>query len=453
MARFIIQYTCSHAFDSLGNILCDRHEYPDAETFFRTAIALRPDADDFHCNLAHLLLLTGRYEEGWREYQRRLEMSDPLRAAMWDGLPLAGKTILVYPEQGIGDAVQCMRYLPMLKAQGARCCSTAQGRWRRRFSRWRGIDRVIRHGEECPPYDVHAPLFSLPRLCGTTLETIPPLGPLTDCHEEWVASWRQWTYGLDGFKVGIMWQGSPEYVHDRRRSVPLSLFATLAAVPGVRLIGLQKGPVACQTADFDLVRPLLDEGDVFMDTAALIQSLDLVVTVDTAVGHLAGSLGVPTWIALSYSACWRWLTDRDDSPWYPSVRLFRQERLGEWGDVFARMGRELGKDRSWSVSIPPSWSCPSSFVSACWTPRPSCAAVPPPGTRTPRRSCARWTRAMPRSRRMRLALNNANAAKLGMTMDQVRDLAALLQNRQLWTWLCYRVNLHALHDRAPTHEE
>jgi hypothetical protein len=217
------------------------------------------------------------------------------------------------------------------------------------FSTCRGIDLLVAEGEPLPEFDVHAPLLSLPGLLGTTLETVPARVPYLYADPALVKRWGQELEGIEGLRVGIAWQGNPKHQWDRHRSIPLACFADLAAVPGVRLISLQTGRGAEQAPRLPVADVLgdLDAGPgAFADTAAVMEHLHLVVSADTAVAHLAGALLLPAWVALSRVADWRWLAGREDSPWYPSLRLFRQEKLGDWKRVFRRMGQELDHLRS-----------------------------------------------------------------------------------------------------------
>jgi hypothetical protein len=213
-----------------------------------------------------------------------------------------------------------------------------------------GVDRIVSLADEPPTCDVQAPLMSLPRLLGvTTLDAIPARVPYLAADAALVERWRQELRSISGLRVGIGWQGNPRFPGDRLRSVPLKAFAPLARLDGVRLISLQKGPGAAQLHEaaggplaIDVGDRLDEDSGPFMDTAAILKNLDLFVTSDSAVAHLAGALGVRTWVVLSFAADWRWLRSRDDTPWYPGMRLFRQATLGDWDPVFVRVAEALG---------------------------------------------------------------------------------------------------------------
>ncbi len=269
-------------------------------------------------------------------------------ATEWDGSPLEGRTILLHTEQGLGDAIQFIRFAASVRDRGGRVLVECPKGLVPLLGSCPGIAGLVARGEEAPPFDVHAPLLGLPRLLGTTLANLPRAVPYLSADPAAVARWGE-ELALDrSWKVGIAWQGNPRFKADRHRSIPLARFAPLAAVPGVRLYGLQKGPGTEQIAPASATVPLVDlgarldeAGATFADTSAVMRHLDLIVTSDTSIAHLAGALGVPVWVALGASADWRWLLGREDCPWYPTMRLFRQSRPGDWAEVLARIADEV----------------------------------------------------------------------------------------------------------------
>ena len=343
-------------YSNLANALQWRGHYDEALATCRQALRLQPDYVDAHLNYSMPLLLLGQFAEGWSEYEWRWRTQDFQRfvaswprspGRYWDGSPLAGRTILLHAEQGLGDTIQFVRYAALLRQQGAgnvllRCPPSLH----RLMGTCRDIHAVFSENA-LPDCDVQLNLLSLPHLLGTTsIERIPANVPYLDSDPALVERWRDRLAALDGnrssLRVGIVWQGSPTHTTDRWRSVSLGQFAPLAEQAGVRLFSLQKGSGIEQLAKMpelavDLGSELVD----LADTAAVIRCLDLVISVDTVVAHLAGALGVPVWLALSRVPDWRWLLEREDSPWYPSMRLFRQAELGQWEEVFRRMGEAL----------------------------------------------------------------------------------------------------------------
>jgi tetratricopeptide (TPR) repeat protein len=340
------------AHSNRGNALKEQGRLEEALACYQLALWLKPESVSAHWNRALAWLQAGDYERGWPEYEWRWRRPQtplrPFAQHRWDGGPLAGRTILLWCEQGLGDSIQFIRYAPLVKEKGGAVVVECPAQLVPLFRTCAGIDRLVVEGEPLPAFDVQAPLMSLPGLLGTTLGTVLAAVPYLAANPALVGRWRQELAGVGGFRVGICWQGNPRHPWDRHRSIPLEVFAPLAAVAGVRLLSLQQGAGAEQlralAGRFPVVElpPSLDgtAGD-FADTAAVMQCLDLVVSADTAAAHLAGALGVPVWVALSAIADWRWLVGREDSPWYPTLRLFRQERLGEWGPAFARTAEEV----------------------------------------------------------------------------------------------------------------
>jgi tetratricopeptide (TPR) repeat protein len=320
---------------------------------FRRALEEEPDFAQAHFNLGLAYLLQGDYAHGWSEYDWRWRCRDFVTKPIdekhgWDGSPLDGRTILLHAEQGLGDALQFIRFAPQVKQQGATVIVACPAGLIPLLSRCAGIDQLVDYRQLTVKFDVETPLLSVPGKVGATLETIPAKVPYLFGDSEREEHWRQELSRRPGFKIGIAWQGNRDHPEDRFRSVALSRFAPLAR-EGVQLISLQMGAgreqideVAGQFSVLELA-PSQEGSWTFLDDAAVMKSLDLVVAVDTAVAHLAGGLGVPVWVALAYAPDWRWLLHREDSPWYSTMRLFRQTRFNEWDDVFESMSRELTK--------------------------------------------------------------------------------------------------------------
>jgi tetratricopeptide (TPR) repeat protein len=340
------------AHHNLGLALAGLGRYEAALASYEEAIRLNPDHWEARLARAMTWLLLGDFESGWRDYEYRWQYrpapKPPGSQPLWDGSPLKGQTILLWAEQGLGDTIHFIRYATLVKQQGGTVVVQCPAKLSRLLSSCPGIDRLVSHNAPLPTYDVQAPLLSLPRILGTTLGTVPANVPYLFADSDLIECWRRELSRLDGFRVGIAWQGDPAYRCDRDRSIPLRYFSSLSRVPSVRLISLQKGPGGEQLREvaelFQVINlgPRLDENTAaFMDTAAVMKGLDLVITSDTAVAHLAGALGVPVWLALTFAPEWRWLLEREDSPWYPSMRLFRQTRRGDWEGVFRRMAGEL----------------------------------------------------------------------------------------------------------------
>lgn len=339
---------------NLGVLLTDLHRAAEAEACFRRALALQPDFARAQMNLGQLLLAQGRFAEGWPLHEGRLTEHaatasgpDPVAAAglrHWQGESLLGKSIVVLPEQGLGDEIQFCRYLPWLKAKGAThvtlVCRPSQTALMQTLA---GPDLVISQADALPclaGHDYWTVLLSLPLYAGTTLDTIPADVPYLHPDPARLTHLTPLQAG-DGLKVGLVWRGNPLHSNDAERSLPgLKILAPLWATPGVRFFSLQKdaGPAPPDLPLIDLA-PAIDD---FADSAALLSQLDLLISIDSAPAHLAGALGVPCWLLLpARKADWRWLHGRDDSPWYPGMRLFRQTLRGDWGEPLGRLADAL----------------------------------------------------------------------------------------------------------------
>lgn len=317
----------------------------EAAASYERAIRDKPDHADAHSNRALCQLLFGQLEEGFRSYEWRKKRKNPVGNGTFPGTSwlgeadIAGKTVLLFSEQGLGDTLQFCRYAPLVERRGAKVVLSAPRRLLRLLRSLSPTIRLIAEDEEPGPVDFHCSLLSLPLAFGTSLETIPADVPYLAADAARVATWAG-KLGKDGFKIGICWQGQQGPV-DSGRSFPVRKLEALSRIPGVRLVSVQKGHGVEQLRhlpDGMIVESNdaeMDTGsDAFRDTAAILETLDLVITSDTSIAHLAGALGRPTWIVLQRTPDWRWLLHRNDSPWYPSARLFRQSESGDWGPVF-----------------------------------------------------------------------------------------------------------------------
>lgn len=336
------------AHNNLGVVLADLGRAEEALACYHEALRLEPGYAEAHVNRALAWLRQGVFARGWPEFEwrARAEGARPraFRQPRWDGRPLGGRTVLLHAEQGFGDTVQFVRYAALVKQRGGRVLVECQRELLPLLGSCPGVDELIPQGAALPRFDVEAPFLSLPAILGTTVATIPAAVPYLAADAAHLERWRRTLGPLRAFKVGIAWQGNPNYRGDRFRSIPLARFEPLAGVEGVQLVSLQKGPGAEQLSELAGRFSVLDferQLGSFQDTAALIGQLDLVVSCDTAVAHLAGALAVPVWLALSTRSDWRWLTGREDTTWYPTMRLFRQQVPGDWEEVFARIAGEL----------------------------------------------------------------------------------------------------------------
>jgi Tfp pilus assembly protein PilF len=335
-------------YDHIGLALHARGRLADAVDAYSQAIRLSPSYGPAHMNRALAWLQMGEFERGWAEYEWRFRCPEhpvpEYTQPAWNGAPLAGRTILLWTEQGLGDNLQFIRYAPIIERSGARVLVSSPASLCKILATSPGVAEVICHGSPLPEFDWHAPLMSLPRILRTTSKAIPAEVPYLSADPSLVERWRSKLAGEDGFRIGIAWQGNPDHKKDRHRSFPLLKFEPLARVPGTRLFSLQQGHGMEQlaaAADHLVLRDLGPELQDFEDTAAVIRNLDLIVAPDTSLAHLAGALGTPVWVALPFAPDWRWFLDRDDTPWYPTMRLYRQRRWGDWDDVIERITSDL----------------------------------------------------------------------------------------------------------------
>jgi Flp pilus assembly protein TadD len=350
--REVVRLAPAHALahTNLGSALTDLGELDEAIAQLRRGVALAPANAEGHAALASALLLAGQMREGWVEYEWRWRIkgaaAPPVQCPQWDGSPLAGRRVLLWSEQGLGDTLQFVRYAPMVAQRGAgEVVLRVQPALKSLVESVGGVTRCIAVGDALPAVDVHCPLASLPRLFGTDAASIPADVPYIDPPPEKVQSWRERLRRVGNERlVGLCWAGKPEHPNDASRSIGLDrLAAALRAVDGARWISLQKGHAAAQAPTAGI--PLQDDThllETFCDTAALVANLDLVITVDTSVAHLAGAMARPVWTMIPIRADWRWLAAcSDTTPWYPTMRLFRQAPGEPWERVAERVARAL----------------------------------------------------------------------------------------------------------------
>jgi tetratricopeptide (TPR) repeat protein len=338
-----------------GVVQHELRQFAAARASFDRAIALDANFAQAHLNKSLTCLLTGDFAQGWAEHEWRVTEDRRFTAAPWRGEESpAGATVLLYAERGLGDTLQFCRYARLLAKQGARVVLEVQAPLRRLLSTLDGVDEVLARGDALPAFDRHCPLLSLPLAFKTTLASIPASIPYIHCDPVLRSEWGRRLGNTAKLRVGLVWSGGfraaePEqWSVNARRNIPLALLGALN-VPGIEFVSLQKGPEA--TAELAAARaagwegPRIADYDAlladFADTAALVAHLDLVISVDTSTAHLAGAMGKPVWLLNRFDTCWRWLLDRSDSPWYPTLRLFRQDTPGDWRGVVARLSEEL----------------------------------------------------------------------------------------------------------------
>lgn len=342
------------AYNNLGLAFKDQGQLEEAIGSFNRAIELNPQDAGMRLNRATTLLLSGDFRRGFAEYESRWQHFESLGAKiypftqpLWDGKDLNGQIILLHSEQGFGDAIQFVRYAPLVQQRGGYVIVGCRAPLLRLFSTLSGIDQLVAMGGRMPKFDLHAPLMSLPCLLGTTLETVPTKIPYLSASQSHLTLDVSPNYKR---KVGIVWAAGEVGGKDKLRSIQtkrscaLTEFMKILEIPGLAFYSLQKGPHATDWEQLQGQVPVQDlSGQIrnFADTAAVLAQLDLVITVDTAVAHLAGALGQPVWVLLPFSPDWRWMLERDDSPWYPTMRLFRQERPGDWSGVLTRVAQAL----------------------------------------------------------------------------------------------------------------
>jgi Tfp pilus assembly protein PilF len=374
----------AEAHNNLGNALQDQGQFEQAVTAYRLALLHRPRYVEALKHLGNALRALGRLDEaiacyneglrldpghillhtaramvwiqmgdlvqGFAECEWRLEGPNPpikrFTQPVWDGAPLDGRTLLICTEQGLGDTLQFIRYAAPAAARGGRVVVACPPILARILRSCPGVDEVVCVGSSLPEFDCHAPVMSLARILGTTLETIPAEVPYLASEPALVEHWRAEFEGVRELKIGVVWQGNPVHNKDRERSFRLAQIEPVARVPGVRLFSIQKNFGLDQLETLPAGISVTDLGsrlDDFVETAAVMKHLDLVISVDSSPAHLAGALAVPVWLVLPSVCDWRWITSREDTPWYPTMRLFRQRHFGDWDEVFDRVSSALSE--------------------------------------------------------------------------------------------------------------
>ncbi|HXE51654.1 MAG TPA: tetratricopeptide repeat-containing glycosyltransferase family protein [Tepidisphaeraceae bacterium] len=345
-----LEATFADAHLNLGTAYWEKGLFSEAGREYERALALQPADSRTRMNLGLLWLLDGDFARGWEAFEARREgiadkFTPPAGQPLWDGSPLNGRTILLHNEQGLGDTIQFIRYAPMVASRRGRVVVRCQTELVRLLNGQLGIDQVIGPDVPLPAFDGYCPLPSLPRIFATDQSTIPAGVPYLSPDSTIVSRWQRRLSESGGkLNVGFVWAGNPANPSDRRRSLHLSALSILSRMPGIRWVTLQKGPAAEQAktaaGELDLIDWTAELHDL-ADTAALVASLDLVISVDTAVAHLAGALGKPVWVLIPFVPDWRWMLGRPDSPWYPTMRLFRQSEVGNWKQPIEQIAGEL----------------------------------------------------------------------------------------------------------------
>jgi len=338
------------AFNCLGNAFFDLGNLAESNAHCARAVELKPDFYDALMNVTLLQLLQGDYLAGWRNYEVRWKVyparlfDQPLwqGAAAPDEAGLQGKRILLHAEQGLGDSLQFLRYVPQVQAAGGHVILDVPPALRRIAALIPDLEALTCTGDPLPPFDCHCPLMSLPQAFATTLETIPARVPYLTVPDDALKTASALPWPAQGLRVGLVWAGNPSHPKDRARSIPLPLLEPLFGIEGVHMFSLQLGPALEQLAATNLaITDLAPAIHDMADTAALMANLDLIISVDTSPVHLAGALAKPTWLLVPYSPDWRWLLNRDDSPWYPTMRIFRQPAAGDWRSIVVALRAAL----------------------------------------------------------------------------------------------------------------
>jgi Tfp pilus assembly protein PilF len=348
--RVVAHRPSAASWMNLGVSYHDGGFHADALGAFNEAVRLNPKEASAHFDRAQVLLRLGNYADGWREFEWRWQISErpPMpnyATPIWDGKPLDG-ALLLWPEQGFGDSILSMRFIPIVKQRVKRVILGCKPEVARLFSAVAGVDEIVQVGKVAPPHAAHAPVMGLAVHVMKSLADLPPPARLHVPDESRNKLAPVIAQGGKRFKVGIIWSGSVTFKGNHHRAVPFERFACFAEIPGVQLYSLQKGPRADELKNSGASPYIIDLGphlEDFADTAAAVEMLDLVIMTDSSVAHLCGSLGRPVWNLIPFNAYWLYLEGRSDSPWYPSMRLFRQKIAGDWDSVFSEAKNALAE--------------------------------------------------------------------------------------------------------------
>ena len=338
------------SYYNLGVALHNKKQFREALTCYQKTIEIDPDFADAYFNISLILLLLGNFHDGWKLYEWRWRLANHRPRSFfqpeWTGFNISQRTILLHAEQGFGDTIQFVRYVPLVAGRGAQVIVECRKELVPLLQHVEGVQQVIVYGEKLPEFDVHCPILSLPLIFDTSPDTIPARVPYIIADARSAENWegRLRLHGT-GYRIGLAWSGRAEKRMENERSCPLGLFLPLTELKKTTLYSLQKGRAFLKAGLDSPGMKIIDYTDDmkdFSDTAAFIMNLDLVVSIDTAVAHLAGALGKPVLTLLPFLPDWRWMLDREDSPWYPTMRLFRQPSPGKWDAVIDRVCQYIG---------------------------------------------------------------------------------------------------------------
>ncbi len=338
-------------FSNVGNSYRDLGQMDRAIDYFERALKIDPDLADAHNNLGLAYLLTGAFEEGWREYQWRHKVENGPPAVThhqkpkWDGSDFSGKTLYIYPEQGFGDVIQFSRYIPLVANRGGHIIYRVAPVLAELVGTLDSVGAINLESEPEPKnFDIHVSLMDLPQVMRTTIENIPGNCPYFHVDKNRIKIWGRRLGVKKSFRVGLIWAGQPNHENDHNRSIDPGIFAPLCKIDEVSLFSLQMGhPDQASEVFGKDVTDLTSQINSFSDTAAAMKNLDLVLSVDTSAAHLAGAIGCKVWTLLPFMPDWRWLLNRTDSPWYPQMTLYRQPEIGDWSSVIGQVAGDIKK--------------------------------------------------------------------------------------------------------------